>query len=343
VRAAAVDALAGAPSAQHPMKRLVREALRRNLDRDFAGPVPDPRLDPDAPKLEAALYRALADEPDGLPALSSRLADLPSDTRALLLAKLTARPNRIDEVRAMLASDTPLLRAPAARALAFDPASAPAIVRLTHEDPSPALRALVVELLGAHALTPGDLGARLCDPSGRVRAATARVLAAYTPRDRGAPLAARPEIALPLEDPIDLTDHPDAEAILAWLLARLAEGEHGRAIAPDLAAEVAFRAGGDPRAPRLARLPFDQDQAPSAASVFPAHNLIEAAAVARRLVMTNAPALFLACADVAFSDLTPPSLAPGELLCGPTFFGLRLAEPPLTPALAKPLRDGHEP
>ena len=53
---------------------------------------------------------------------------------------------------------------------------------------------------------------------------------------------------------------------------------------------------------------------------------IEAWRIATHLSAAKPPAIFLACADVAFEHLTPPDLAPGEVSWGPGFYGFRLRE-----------------
>jgi hypothetical protein len=68
------------------------------------------------------------------------------------------------------------------------------------------------------------------------------------------------------------------------------------------------------------------DDLPRERFLYPLHNLIEAWRVARHLRADDAPSIFLACADVDFSDLQAvlPALEPGQLVTGPTFFGFRI-------------------
>ena len=58
---------------------------------------------------------------------------------------------------------------------------------------------------------------------------------------------------------------------------------------------------------------------------------MEAWRVGRHLLAERPPALFLACADVDFTDLHPPPLEPGQVHWGPVFFGFRLPRAEVLP------------
>jgi hypothetical protein len=80
VRAAAVGLLAGDPR----FKLVLLQALE--------APLPSHGVDPDAPRLEAALYRALARAPAMAEKVKARLSALASDVRDMVLEELWARP-----------------------------------------------------------------------------------------------------------------------------------------------------------------------------------------------------------------------------------------------------------
>jgi hypothetical protein len=81
-----------------------------------------------------------------------------------------------------------------------------------------------------------------------------------------------------------------------------------------------------PGAQILIRVSMDSKDLPRERFLFPLHNLIEAWRVARHLRAEDPPSIFLACADVDFSDLEAalPNLEPGRLVAGPMFFGFRI-------------------
>ena len=119
------------------------------------------------------------------------------------------------------------------------------------------------------------------------------------------------------------------ELALAWLCARLAwasESEDGALSAGRVFGEV------EQRVERLSaegqalviRVSMDASELPRERFLRPNHNLIEAWRVAQHLRASKPPSVILACADVDFEHVVPPPLAPGEMLCGPTFFGFRL-------------------
>lgn len=226
------------------------------------------------------------------------------------------------------------LRIPAARHLAAMGGHAEEL-RALLADPSPALRAAIIELLGDDAGLAGLLPARLRDLDPRVRIAAAAALRRRRAPDRGdslLELAERMGVAaggrlgappVPALGPVDLDAHPRRDAALAWLCARLCSDERGKAIARGAEVEPSPAPWGE-REVYVVRLPFDEAEAPRAAGVLPAHALIEAAAWAARLFAASAPSFWLVCADAAFADLAPPALLPGASLHGPAFFGFRL-------------------
>ncbi|WP_437599691.1 HEAT repeat domain-containing protein [Sorangium sp. So ce590] len=350
VRAAAAEALAGDEAAAPRIRELldepaaaVRAAAITALARDagsverIAATLDEPSdMDGDPAQLGAA--RAIA----GRPELAGRLralverGDYAAEVTRVALESLAPTDAPVDTLLGMLddVQELDALRLPAARLLwAQGQHRAAVIARI--DDPSPALRAAALELLGDDASAVDLARARLRDSDARVRAAAAAALRRRTPTDRGvalvelaeetrvategrlhdAPVLSRSELRLEVD--------PRKDAVIAWLCARLASDERGGAIAAG--AEVArSEVPWGVKDVYLVRLPFDQEEAPLAAGVFPMHNLIEISAVARQLTAERSPSIWLVCADVAFSDLAPPELEPGTVAWGPTYFGVRI-------------------
>ncbi|WP_437577309.1 HEAT repeat domain-containing protein [Sorangium sp. So ce887] len=350
VRAAAAEALAGDEAAAPRIRELldepaaaVRAAAITALARDagsverIAATLGEPSdMDGDPAQLAAA--RAIA----GRPELAGRLralverGDYAAEVTRVALESLAPTDAPVDTLLGMLddVQELDALRLPAARLLwAQGQHRAAVIARI--DDPSPALRAAALELLGDDASAVDLARARLRDSDARVRAAAAAALRRRTPTDRGvalvelaeetrvatagrlhdAPVLSRSELHLDVD--------PRKDAVIAWLCARLASDERGGAIAAG--AEVArSEVPWGVKDVYLVRLPFDQEEAPLAAGVFPMHNLIEISAVARQLTVERSPSIWLVCADVAFSDLAPPELEPGTVAWGPTYFGVRI-------------------
>ncbi|WP_437737374.1 HEAT repeat domain-containing protein [Sorangium sp. So ce1335] len=152
VRAAAAALLAG-DSRYTP-------ALRRA----FEAPLPSPGVDPEAPRLEGALVRALVREPTVMEQVKGRLPALASDVRDFVLEDVWARPEQRPYVRSLLAHEVALVRASAARALRRDPEAAGVLLDLTR-DPSPLVRAAAVSVLGLDAAAERVRAARLADAS----------------------------------------------------------------------------------------------------------------------------------------------------------------------------------
>ncbi|MGK3991981.1 HEAT repeat domain-containing protein [Sorangium sp. So ce1024] len=152
VRAAAAALLVGDPR--------YTPALRRALE----APLPSPGVDPDAPRLEGALVRALAGEPAVLEQVKGRLPALASDVRDVVLEDLWARPAQRPYVRSLLAHEVALVRASAARVLRRDPEAASALLDLAG-DPSPLVRAAALAVLGFDAAAARVRAERLADAS----------------------------------------------------------------------------------------------------------------------------------------------------------------------------------
>ena len=132
---------------------------------------------------------------------------------------------------------------------------------------------------------------------------------------------------------LDAAADPElTEAVLGWCLARLtwasADGtmRGGRVFGEVAQAVGALAAQG--KGPIVVRVAMDASECPVQRLLRPSHNLIEAWRVARCLTAPDPPSLFMACADVAFEQLRPPTLAAGEMSWGPTFFGFRLRASP---------------
>ena len=74
----------------------------------------------------------------------------------------------------------------------------------------------------------------------------------------------------------------------------------------------------------VVRLRLSAEDLPKERLLHPLHNLMEAWQLAGRLRSAAPTSVWLACADVDFDDLVPPSLAAGTVHWGPTFWGFVL-------------------
>lgn len=222
-----------------------------------------------------------------------------------------------------------------------------ALIRRLSEEPVDDLRQRVLLLLANEPSAQTELRRRLhCDLSNNVRWLAARALGAERRSRvalddipsiaqelsliRGRPAdgaSARASVWLANPTPLDLDQDPEAaELLLAWLCVRLtwASGD-GRLAEGRLFGEIERRVERLLDLPRLViRVAMDVSNLPRERDLRPTHNLMETWAAARYLVSSRSPMIVLACADVGFEHLAPPTLRPGELLWGPTFFGFRL-------------------
>ncbi|WP_437626712.1 HEAT repeat domain-containing protein [Sorangium sp. So ce1151] len=350
VRAAAAEALSGDEAAAPRIRELldepsaaVRAAAIMALARDagsverIAATLEEPSdMDGDPAQLAAA--RVIAGRPElagQLRAIVER-GDYAAEVTRVALESLAPADAPAEPLLGMLddVQELDALRIPAARLLwAQGQHRGAVIARL--DDPSPALRAVVLELLGEDASAVDLARARLRDSDARVRAAAAAALRRRGPTDRGVALVDLVEemqlatggrlhdAPIPSRAGLRLDGDPRKDLVLAWLCARLASDERGGAIAASAEVARSEVPWGDNDV-YLVRLPFDQEEAPVAAGVVPMHNLIETSALARQLTAERSPSIWLVCADVAFSDLAPPELDPGAVACGPTYFGVRI-------------------
>ncbi|MGK3971480.1 HEAT repeat domain-containing protein [Sorangium sp. So ce118] len=350
VRAAAAEALSGDEAAAPRIRELlddpsaaVRAAAIMALARD-AGSVEriaatlDEPSDMDGDPAQLAAARVIA----GRPELAGRLraiverGDYAAEVTRVALESLAPADAPADPLLGMVddVQELDALRIPAARLLwAQGQHRGAVIARL--DDPSPVLRAVVLELLGDDASAVDLARARLRDSDARVRAAAGAALRRRAPTDRGVALVDLVEemglatggrlhdAPIPSRAELRLDGDPRKDVVLAWLCARLASDERGGAIAASAEVARSEVPWGD-RDVYLVRLPFDQEEAPVAAGVVPMHNLIEISALARQLTAERSPSIWLVCADVAFSDLAPPELDPGAAARGPTYFGVRI-------------------
>ncbi|MGK3982590.1 HEAT repeat domain-containing protein [Sorangium sp. So ce136] len=350
VRAAAAEALSGDEAAAPRIRELldepsaaVRAAAIMALARDagsverIAATLDEPSdMDGDAAQLAAA--RVIAGRPElagQLRAIVER-GDYAAEVTRVALESLAPADAPAEPLLGMLddVQELDALRLPAARLLWAQGQHRGAVMARL-DDPSPALRAVVLELLGDDASAVDLARARLRDSDARVRAAAAAALRRRAPTDRGVALVdlvEEMELAtggrlhdapIPLRAEPRRDGDPRKDVVLAWLCARLASDERGGAIAASAEVARSEVPWGD-RDVYLVRLPFDQEEAPVAAGVVPMHNLIESSALARQLTAERSPSIWLVCADVAFSDLAPPELDPGAVAWGPTYFGVRI-------------------
>ncbi|WP_437640368.1 hypothetical protein [Sorangium sp. So ce854] len=212
----------------------------------------DEPSDMDGDPAQLAAARAIA----GRPELAGRLraiverGDHAAEVTRVALESLAPADAPAEPLLGMLddVQELDALRIPAARLLWAQGQHRGAVIG-RRDDPSPALRAAVLELLGDDA-SAGDLArARLRDGDARVRAAAAAALRRRTPRDRGVALVDLVEemrlgtggrlhdAPIPPQWELRLDGDPRKDVVLAWLCARLASDERGGVVAAS--AEVA--------------------------------------------------------------------------------------------------------
>ena len=118
------------------------------------------------------------------------------------------------------------------------------------------------------------------------------------------------------------------EDVLAWLCARLTWAyEVGYTADGQILGEVERSVAriSSPGGLLVIRVAMDAFDLPRERFLRPNHNLMEVWEIARHLVALDPPTMVLACGDVVFEHLQPPSLNPGEVRFGPTFFGFRIS------------------
>jgi HEAT repeat protein len=310
VQAAAIKALAGDPEmAQWFQATLAQEGVDdyvRVAAIDALSTAPDARdllrqhLNDPAEKVRDATFRALSKDPDSRGILWERLVEEEDDDlRAKIAETLATEPASLtvgrERLRACLADPVSRVRSAAARALCPSP-------------PPPAVPLERVPSLRIALILAGAINERLS-------------VAEYSLQERLAGFLKAP-VPLALEGDSEL-----AEALLGWLCTRLAwsaaDGSlhTGRVFGEVSEAPVSLRTLSEPLVIRVA---MDASELPKERFLHPMHNLIEAWQIARFLHARTPPALVLACADVALEDLSPPTLAPGQVCWGPCYFGFRL-------------------
>ena len=247
-----------------------------------------------------------------------------------------------------------------ARALVGDVGARP-LLRQWPRDPRGEPRTAASRALESDAESRRALLRQLDDREARIRQVVARVWRA-SPSDAGLRPEALPALAPALRlcgaaaaDTASLLDeslrhfveapHPLhlsagsvlAEALLGWLCVRLLYASASGALSQGrLLGEVTLLGeAGALSAPGnvvLMRVRMAAEDLPRERLLHVHHNLMEAWRVARHLHAEAPPVILLACANVDFAALQEfarqallPTLAPGEVHWGPTFFGFRLA------------------
>jgi hypothetical protein len=276
--------------------------------------------------VRVAAARALSGEPWARSAITALLGDGDDDVRAAAVEALGPAPEASQALRGALADTSPVVRAAAARALAPDPA-----VRSLLRDLVPAVRAAAAAALRRARPSRSGVPVGALGPVAQACAAMGWGMGPGVQMEAPSPLLAEQLLAF-VQAPctIDVDRDPDfAELVLGWICARLTRTE-----GPEDGGQV--RLFGELRAapPLLLhasdeqlviRIAMSAEDLPAERMLYPLHNLIEAWRIARRLRTARPLVLWLACADVDFEDLAPPDPpSPGDLHCGPTFFGLRL-------------------
>lgn len=361
VRAAAVLALATDPLARGLVReRLVdedndvRAAAVYALGSDpEALPLLRERLADAAPTVRVAAVRMLAGDPGSRVLLRERLVDRAGTVRAAAVYAVMSDPESWGLLRERLQDDDDLgpsgrrtgevIRAAAVTALARDPSAKPLLLeRLA--DPAPTVRAAAVYALARDEASRALVRGALVDKASGVRAAAAHALCTTHAASRGVALASLEEDArwapafraargqpdpggVDAPPPLDLgADAPFAEAFVALLLVRLGWSAAGGRLGPtgrvlgelrDLPETLVGRS-------HVVRLRLSAEDLPKERLLHPLHNLMEAWQLAGRLRSAAPTSVWLACADVDFDDLVPPSLAPGAVHWGPTFWGFVL-------------------
>jgi len=314
------------------------------------------------PAVRARAVEALAGDADVVPTLRSMMGrDEEEGVRTAAVTALAHDPGSRVTLRDLLADRQKRVRTAAFRALADSPEEQLRLwERLAQEDEDE-LRAEIAEFLAAEPASSPEARERmrscLGDPFSRVRIAATKALSPF-PAPPGMPVAQVRSLRLALHlhglrkerlsvedyalqsrlddfvrnpEPFVLEDHPDlAEAVLGWLCVRLAwaspDGslDRGRIFGEVKDAPMSLLTTA---APLLVRVAMDASVLPRERWLHPTHNLIEVWQVAKMLRARTPPAIVLACADVEFDDLVCPDLAPGQVSCGPTYFGFRVALP----------------
>ncbi len=260
--------------------------------------------------IRAAAVTALAKDPGARPLLLERLADPAPTVRAAAVYALARDEASRPLVRTGLVDKASGVRAAAAHALCTTrPAARGVALASLEEDArwSPAFRAARQFLPGG--TPPDSLDARLLAflGAGSSQAGATSVPGASSTIDSSA-------------------DPAFAEAILAFLLVRLGWAAEGGRLGPNGRVLGELRGLPDTLAGEsiVVRLRLSAEDLPKERLLHPLHNLMEAWQVGARLRCASPTSVWLACADVDFADLVPPSLPPGSVHWGPTFWGFAL-------------------
>ncbi len=308
----------------------------------------------------AAAVAALAGDSESRATILSLLKDEDADehVRAAAIGALASDTEARPSIRELLSHprDKEIRRA-ASYVLAQDPSARSLLFSHLREEAEDDIRTSIIVALAEDPQVVPMLHERLRDPSSSARVAAARALR-VRPTPAGLPLQDIPSLRLALHlagnDPAPTTPLPSlslrdrleafvnaprplrldadpafAEALLGWLCARLCWAADGGAfrdgrVFGEVEHEVPSLLALDE--PLVIRVAMDSSELPRERFLHPAHNLIEAWHVATHLSAAKPPAIFLACADVAFEHLTAPDVPPGEVCWGPGFFGFRLRE-----------------
>ncbi len=346
-----VDALAYYPKARPFLRGLLRNEnhfsnVRASAALALAGDGESKNallslLDAKSEHLRAAAIEALSDESDVRPRLHAFLSDRHKKVRKAALDALIPGLASDTDTRAVLRERLPIepedkLRLQVLEALDGDTEAIP-LLRERLRDPSSAVRKAAAKGLRLHPVPAAH-------PLDRISALRLALRLAGRDPEPGTPLPSlapqdRLDAFVKTPRPFHLDRDPAfSEAILGWLLARLAwagpEGEFrdGRVFG-EIERPVNELMSQD--APLVVRVAMDSSNLPLERWLYPNHNLIEAWRVARHLSTDRPITFFLACADVTFEHLTPPALEPGQVYWGPTFFGFRLQRTP--PAVESPI------
>jgi glycosyltransferase involved in cell wall biosynthesis/HEAT repeat protein len=262
----------------------------------------------DIPNLRVEFRALLANEDNGVreAAIHAVSADRSLEARRLLRERLSVEEEEN-------------LRFQIIEGLRADPEAVGALRDRLHNDYKRAVRKAAAEALGLGDLSPAYPLREL--PS------VARVLGAFDNATAPRPGTLSTFLSAPRH--LDMATEPElGEDVLAWACARLTWAyEIGRVGDGQILGEVesyvasVFRPG----SLFLIRVAMDTFVLPRERFLRPNHNLMEVWEVARHLVASDPPTVMLACADVAFAHIQPPSLEPGEVRFGPTFFGFRIS------------------
>ena len=365
VRAAAVYALGSDPDARALIRERLGDAaptVRVAAVRMLAG---DPasrallreRLEDRAGTVRAAAVYAVMNDPDARPLLRERLEDDddlgPSGRRtgevirAAAVTALASDPSARPLLIERLSDPAPTVRAAAVYALARDEASR-ALVQAALVDKASGVRGAAAHALSATRGAARGVAVASMEQDARwapaFRAARSPSLSTLEPLVGQARPAVSPPASIAaspgLEDrlvafaqaPSEITLEAGdlAEALLALLLVRLGWASEGGRLGPfgRLLGEMRDLPPSLLGQRTVVRLRMSAEDLPKERLLHPLHNLMEAWQWGRHLrAPADAPtSLWLACADVDFGDLLPPSIAPGEVHWGPTFWGFVLPQ-----------------